>query len=105
MRKKIAEGTAALVLAAKGGSVDLLKDAGRARELAETMVAVGSDADLTTAARLTVPQRPPGPTPAGPPRGCCPARSRRWASPPATRSRGDSRPRSSPAAVRTTSSG
>ena len=53
MSKKIAEGTGALVLDVKVGSGAFMKDADRARELAETMVALGKDAGLTTVALLT----------------------------------------------------
>jgi thymidine phosphorylase len=53
MSKKIAEGTGALVLDVKVGSGAFMKDADRARELAETMVALGTDAGVTTVALLT----------------------------------------------------
>ena len=53
MSKKIAEGTSALVLDVKVGSGAFMKDAGRARELAETMVALGTDAGVRTVALLT----------------------------------------------------
>ena len=53
MSKKIAEGTGALVLDVKVGSGAFMKDVGRARELAETMVALGADHDVRTVALLT----------------------------------------------------
>ena len=53
MSKKIAEGTGALVLDVKVGSGAFMKDVDRARELAQTMVALGTDADVTTVALLT----------------------------------------------------
>jgi thymidine phosphorylase len=53
MSKKIAEGTGALVLDVKVGSGAFMKDLDRARELAETMVALGTDAGVTTVALLT----------------------------------------------------
>jgi thymidine phosphorylase len=53
MSKKIAEGTGALVLDVKVGSGAFMKDQGTARELAETMVALGTDAGVTTVALLT----------------------------------------------------
>jgi len=53
MSKKIAEGTGALVLDVKVGSGAFMKDVDRARELAETMVALGSDAGVRTVALLT----------------------------------------------------
>jgi thymidine phosphorylase len=53
MSKKIAEGTGALVLDVKVGSGAFMKDVPRARELAETMVALGTDAGVRTVALLT----------------------------------------------------
>jgi thymidine phosphorylase len=53
MSKKIAEGTGALVLDVKVGSGAFMKDAADARELAETMVALGQDAGVRTVALLT----------------------------------------------------
>jgi len=53
MSKKIAEGTGALVLDVKVGSGAFMKDAARARELAEVMVALGTDAGVRTVALLT----------------------------------------------------
>jgi thymidine phosphorylase len=53
MSKKIAEGTAALVLDVKFGSGAFLQDPTRGRELAETMVALGKDAGVATVALLT----------------------------------------------------
>jgi thymidine phosphorylase len=53
MSKKIAEGTGALVLDVKVGSGAFMKDLPRARELAETMVALGTDAGVRTVALLT----------------------------------------------------
>jgi len=53
MSKKIAEGTAALVLDVKFGSGAFMKDPARSRELAETMVALGKDAGVKTVALLT----------------------------------------------------
>ncbi|MGC0249562.1 thymidine phosphorylase [Pseudactinotalea sp. Z1748] len=53
MSKKIAEGTGALVLDVKVGSGAFMKDAGAARELARTMVDLGTDAGVTTRALLT----------------------------------------------------
>jgi thymidine phosphorylase len=53
MSKKIAEGTGALVLDVKVGSGAFMKSEAQARELAETMVALGTDAGVTTVALLT----------------------------------------------------
>jgi thymidine phosphorylase len=53
MSKKIAEGTAALVLDVKFGSGAFLQDPALSRELAETMVALGKDAGVATVALLT----------------------------------------------------
>ncbi|WP_394941609.1 thymidine phosphorylase [Psychromicrobium sp. YIM B11713] len=53
MSKKIAEGTGALVLDVKVGSGAFMKDVAQARELAETMVALGTDAGVKTVALLT----------------------------------------------------
>ncbi len=53
MSKKIAEGTGSLVLDVKVGSGAFMKDVGQARELAETMVALGKDAGVNTVALLT----------------------------------------------------
>ena len=60
MSKKIAEGTGALVLDVKVGSGAFMKDVDDARELAETMVALGTDAGVTTVALLTNMQVPLG---------------------------------------------
>ncbi|HET6166035.1 MAG TPA: thymidine phosphorylase [Marmoricola sp.] len=53
MSKKIAEGTGSLVLDVKVGAGAFMKDLDRARELAETMVALGTDAGVRTVALLT----------------------------------------------------
>jgi len=53
MSKKIAEGTGALVLDVKVGSGAFMKELADARELAETMVALGTDAGVRTVALLT----------------------------------------------------
>ena len=53
MSKKIAEGTGSLVLDVKVGSGAFMKDLANARELAETMVALGTDAGVKTVALLT----------------------------------------------------
>ncbi|MDM4762757.1 thymidine phosphorylase [Galbitalea sp. SE-J8] len=53
MSKKIAEGTASLVLDVKFGSGAFMQDPARSRELAETMVRLGTDAGVATVALLT----------------------------------------------------
>ena len=53
MSKKIAEGTAALVLDVKVGSGAFMKNIDQARELARTMVELGHDAGVDTRALLT----------------------------------------------------
>lgn len=53
MSKKIAEGTGVLVLDVKVGSGAFMKDLDMARELANTMVELGTDAGVVTSALLT----------------------------------------------------
>ncbi|MDO5645584.1 MAG: thymidine phosphorylase [Dermabacter sp.] len=53
MSKKIAEGTASLVLDVKTGAGAFMADEDRARELARTMVDLGTDAGVKTVALLT----------------------------------------------------
>ncbi|WP_448059456.1 thymidine phosphorylase [Cellulomonas hominis] len=53
MSKKIAEGTGSLVLDVKVGSGAFMKDVDQARELARTMVDLGTDAGVRTVALLT----------------------------------------------------
>jgi thymidine phosphorylase len=53
MSKKIAEGTSALVLDVKFGSGAFMQDPAQSRRLAETMVALGTDAGVVTTALLT----------------------------------------------------
>ncbi|ARC57471.1 Thymidine phosphorylase [Frondihabitans sp. 762G35] len=53
MSKKIAEGTAALVLDVKFGSGAFIKDIDESRRLAQTMVDLGKDAGVATTALLT----------------------------------------------------
>ncbi len=60
MSKKIAEGTGALVLDVKVGSGAFMKELPQARELAETMVRLGTDAGVRTVALLTNMQTPLG---------------------------------------------
>lgn len=62
MSKKIAEGTAALVLDVKVGSGAFLKNHDQARELATTMVELGNDAGVATVALLTGMDTPLGRT-------------------------------------------
>ncbi len=60
MSKKIAEGTGALVLDVKVGSGAFMKNEADARELARTMVDLGTDAGVKTVALLTNMQTPLG---------------------------------------------
>ncbi|HLS63649.1 MAG TPA: thymidine phosphorylase, partial [Ruania sp.] len=53
MSKKIAEGTGALVLDVKAGTGAFMKDIDDARELARTMVDLGTDAGVRTTALIT----------------------------------------------------
>src|SRR5690348_8685372 len=62
MSKKIAEGTGSLVLDVKVGTGAFMKHLGQARELAETMVALGTDAGVRTVALLTDMSTPLGRT-------------------------------------------
>ena len=60
MSKKIAEGTSALVLDVKVGTGAFMKNQDQARELAETMVALGEEHDVRTRALLTAMDVPLG---------------------------------------------
>ncbi|MGH8988414.1 MAG: thymidine phosphorylase [Acidimicrobiales bacterium] len=60
MSKKLAEGTAALVLDVKVGSGAFMQELSRARQLAETMVAIGTEHGLQVTALLTRMDEPLG---------------------------------------------
>ena len=60
MSKKIAEGTSALVLDVKVGTGAFMKSVDRARELAQTMVALGEEHGVRTRALLTTMDTPLG---------------------------------------------
>jgi thymidine phosphorylase len=60
MSKKIAEGTSALVLDVKVGAGAFMKSRDQARELAETMVALGEEHQVRTSALLTAMDVPLG---------------------------------------------
>ncbi|MBV9452183.1 MAG: thymidine phosphorylase [Streptosporangiaceae bacterium] len=60
MSKKIAEGTSALVLDVKVGTGAFMKSLDKARALAQTMVALGEEHDVRTAALLTSMDTPLG---------------------------------------------
>ncbi len=79
MSKKIAEGTGSLVLDVKVGSGAFMKTIEDARELASTMVGLGTDHGVKTVALLTDMSTPSASPRATPWRSASPSRSSRAA--------------------------